>query len=98
MNTDGAVVVVRLQTCTATEAPLNSKASGSYRPGNHAFRFLRRQILTFKNDMLRANVIYGVYDVGRMSWMALRKPAMVSPPVKATTDSEVIQSGRAKAM
>jgi hypothetical protein len=98
MQTDGAVAVVRLQTCTAAEAPLSSKASGSYRPGNHVFRFFRRQILTFKNDMLRANVIYGVYDVGRMSWMAFRKPAMAPIPVKAVAEPALSQSGKANAM
>jgi hypothetical protein len=40
------------------------------------FRFFRRQILTFRNDMLRANIIYGAYDVGRMTVSALRKPAV----------------------
>lgn len=76
MHTDGSVAVVTLQTCSAIEMPLSSKASGSYRPGNHAFRFFRRQILTFRNDMLRANVIYGVYDVGRMTVAALRRPVV----------------------
>ena len=56
--------------------PRTSKASGSYRPGNHVFRFFRRQILTLRNDMLRANVIYGVYDVGRMTVSALRKSSV----------------------
>ncbi len=76
MHTDGSVAVVRLQPCTATELPLSSKASGSYRPSNHVFRFFRRQILTFRNDIVRANVIYGVYDVGRMTVTALRRPAV----------------------
>ena len=98
MRTDGAVAMVALQACSATEMPLSSKVSESYRPGNHVFRFFRRQILTFKNDILRANVIYGVYDVGRMSWMALRRPAMASSPVKASTEAAVIQLGSAKAM
>jgi hypothetical protein len=76
MHTDGSIAVVTLQSCSAMELPPNTKAGDSYRPGNHVFRFFRRQILTFRNDMLRANVIYGVYDVGRMTVSALRKPAV----------------------
>ena len=45
----------------------------SFRPGNHAFRYMRRQILTFRNDIWRANIIYGMYDVGRMAVNALRR-------------------------
>ena len=76
MHTDGSVAVVRLQACSATEMRPDSKASGSYRPGNHVFRFFRRQILTLRNDILRANVIYAAYDVSRMTVSALRKPAV----------------------
>jgi hypothetical protein len=45
----------------------------SFKPGNHAFRYIRRQILTFKNDIWRANIIYGAYDAGRMTVAALRQ-------------------------
>jgi hypothetical protein len=75
MHTDGSVAVIRLQTCKA-KGPLEPKAVGSYKPGGHVFRFMRRQILTLRNDMLRANIIYGAYDVGRMTVSALRKPAI----------------------
>lgn len=74
MHTDGSVAVVALQECKPTEPELDSTVeSGSrFRPGNYAFRFIRRQILTFRNDILRANIIYGAYDVGRMTFVALR--------------------------
>jgi len=75
MRTDGSVAVVTLQTCSATEPSLDSTAN-VYKPGNHVFRFFRRQILTFRNDILRANAIYGIYDVGRMAVAALRKPTV----------------------
>jgi hypothetical protein len=73
MHTDGSVAVVTLQTCRARE-PLFETNEHSYKPGNHVFRFFRRQILTFRNDMLRENIIYGIYDVGRMTVSALRRP------------------------
>ena len=75
MHTDGSVAVIRLQTCKAPGS-LEPKRNASYKPGNHVFRFMRRQILTLRNDMLRANIIYGAYDVGRMTFMALRKPTI----------------------
>jgi hypothetical protein len=73
IRTDGLVAVVALQNCQPTAPQLDSNSKGgSFRPGNHVFRFLRRQILTFRNDIVRANIIYGAYDVGRMGVAALR--------------------------
>ena len=77
MHTDGSVAVVALQPChTAEPRPdLHFEGSG-FRAGNHLFRFARRQILTFRSDILRANIVYGAYDLGRMSFTALRhRPA-----------------------
>jgi hypothetical protein len=75
MYTDGSVAVVALQACQSSDPPLDSYAKGaSFKPGNYAFRYIRRQILTFRNDILRANIIYGIYDAGRMTVKALRKP------------------------
>jgi hypothetical protein len=74
MRTDGLVAVVTLQTCKPSGPLLDSSSAASnYRPGNHVFRFMRRQILTFKNDIFRANIIYAVYDGGRMTWSALHR-------------------------
>jgi LssY C-terminus len=73
MRTDGSVAVVELQSCQPADPELDSTAKGSYRPGSYAFRYIRKQILTFKNDIFRANIIYGAYDAGRMTVMALRQ-------------------------
>jgi hypothetical protein len=74
MRTDGSVAVVTLQDCRPSDPQLDSKAKGaSFKPGNYAFRYIRKQILTFRNDIWRANIIYGTYDVGRMAVMALRR-------------------------
>jgi hypothetical protein len=73
MRTDGSVAVVTLQSCQAAEPGLNSDAKGdSFKPGGYTFRYLRKEILTFRNDIWRANIIYGAYDVGRMTVKALR--------------------------
>jgi hypothetical protein len=77
MHTDGSVAVVALQDCKPAKPRLDWESRGnSLKPGNYAFRFVRRQILTFRNDILRANIIYGTYDVGRMAFAALRRSAI----------------------
>jgi hypothetical protein len=73
VRTDGSVAVVQLQDCHPLMPDLASSASTSkYRPGNYAFRYVRRQILTFRNDIWRANIVYGAFDLGRMAVAALR--------------------------
>ena len=72
MRTDGSIAVIALQKCHSVNPQLDSTAKGSFKPGSHTFRFIRRQILTFRNDMLRANIIYGAYYAGRKTVMALR--------------------------
>jgi hypothetical protein len=86
MHTDGSIAVVALQDCQPANPELDHREqSGIYRPGNHVFRYLRRSILTVRNDFFRANIIYGAYDLGRMTVMALRKPA--SYPAITSDDS-----------
>lgn len=74
MHTDGSVAVVALQDCHPGSLELDpSPKGGNYKPGNIAFRYIRKEILTFKNDIFRANIIYGVYDATRMTVAALRR-------------------------
>jgi hypothetical protein len=73
MHTDGSVAVVALQDCHPGSLEFDpSPNSGNYKPGNIAFRYIRKEILTFKNDIFRANIIYGAYDAARMTVAALR--------------------------
>ena len=76
--TDGAMAVVTLQDCHPAN-PLSDPGvkSNKFKPGGHVFRYIRRQILTFRNDIWRANIIYGAYDAGRMAVIALRR----KPPI-----------------
>src|SRR5262249_32273394 len=60
MHTDGAVAVVQLQDCQSSMLPVPDVPSTTqFRAGNRLFRFVRRQIITFRSDVLRANIIYG---------------------------------------
>ncbi|MGC2108898.1 MAG: LssY C-terminal domain-containing protein [Candidatus Korobacteraceae bacterium] len=73
VTTDGALAVVELKPCQPAVPELASAPqSANFKAGNHAFRYFRRQILTFRSDIWRANIIYGVYDLGHMSVTALR--------------------------
>jgi hypothetical protein len=74
MHTDGSVAVIALQDCHPGSLQLEPSPKGNYKPGNIAFRYIRKEILTFKNDIFRANIIYGVYDATRMTVAALRRP------------------------
>ena len=79
VRTDGSIAVVQLKECTPVNSELSAGAgNASFKPGNHAFRYIRREILTFRNDIWRANIVYGIYDLGRMAIAAMRHPL---PPV-----------------
>jgi hypothetical protein len=73
VHTDGSLAVVELKNCQSPTPEL-AQVSGSatYKPGNKAFRYFRRQILTFRSDIWRANIIYGMYDLSHMSIVALK--------------------------
>ena len=73
MRTDGLVAVVTLQDCQPGNPQLELESKGrSFKPGGYVFRYIRKEILTFKSDIWRANIIYGAYDVGRMTITAMR--------------------------
>jgi hypothetical protein len=83
VRTDGSIAVVELKDCEPMSPELSAGASSTnFKPGNHAFRYIRRQILTFRNDIWRANILYGIFDLGRMAVTAMRHPL---PPI----DTEV---------
>jgi LssY C-terminus len=88
MFTDGSVAVVELQDCRSANPQLDSTATGgAFKPGNLAFRYIRKQILTFRNDIWRANIIYGTYDAGRRVVMALRHKPAAQPQEAAKPDT-----------
>jgi hypothetical protein len=90
MRTDGEVAIVELKDCEPANPELDSNAAGGkFRPGNHAFRYVRKQILTFRNDIWRANIIYGLYDVGRMAVTAMRHPTVLP----STTEAQPVIPG-----
>jgi len=59
-RTDGSVTVLRLKACGAPASPgVNNVLR--FRPGSRFSRYLRKDILTVRSDLLRANCIYALY-------------------------------------
>ncbi len=88
VRTDGSIAVVQLKECQPIRPELDINSNGAkFKPGNHVFRYVRKEILTFRNDIWRANIIYGIYDVGRMAFNALRRPPALPP---ATENQPVV--------
>jgi hypothetical protein len=83
--TDGNLSVVQLKDC-ATNGVVLPPSEVSFRAGNWLFRYLRKQILTFRSDIWRANIIYGAYDLGRMTVSTLRHHPQTDAPVQALAD------------
>jgi LssY-like putative type I secretion system component LssY len=73
LRTDGGVGVVKLKDC---ERPnFESASTGATlqaRPRSKFARYFRMQMLSFRGDVLRGNIIHGVFDLSRMSIRAFR--------------------------
>ena len=73
VRTDGALAVVELQDCQPTiPGMVTATDTTPFKAGNKIFRYVRRQVLTFRSDVWRANIIYGAYELGSMTVTAMR--------------------------
>jgi len=69
MTTDGQAAVIALGSCRADAAiALPSTPESHIHHGSFLDRFARKDILTFRYDLLKANAIYGSYEIGRALW------------------------------
>lgn len=91
VTTDRNIAVVQLQECHAVVPELaDVPEAAPYKPGTALFRYLRRDVLTVKSDMFRANIIYGTFDVLRMGFHAWRHHETAT--VAAAKDAKPAQS------
>lgn len=84
VKTDNKIAAVELKDCRPPEVPKTN--TSKFKPGNVVFRYLRRQILTVRSDIWRANIIYGAYDLARLLKHAahsLEKPAIIPDEASA---------------
>jgi hypothetical protein len=76
MRTDGSLAVVQLKDC---ENPVFERKSDEpavqARPHSKLARYLRMQVLSFKSDVVRGNIVYGAFDLTRMAIRARRQRA-----------------------
>jgi hypothetical protein len=73
MRTDGSLAVAQLKDC---ENPVFVQASDALavqsRPGSRFARYLRRQVLSFRSDLIRGNILYGGFELTRLVVRARR--------------------------
>jgi hypothetical protein len=68
MRTDGSLAVVQLQDCAnPVFEPANDEQAVPTRPRSKFARYLRMQVLSFRSDLIRGNIVYGAFDLTRMA-------------------------------
>jgi hypothetical protein len=73
MHTDGNLTVVHLNSCAmpVMQYPRKSPLI-PVRPHNRCMRYLRTQVLLYKSDVIRGNIIYSAFDLSLMTIRSLR--------------------------
>jgi hypothetical protein len=77
-RTDGSLAVIHVKPC---DSGAQEVGPSNVKNGSWAYRYLRRQILTVRSDLVRSNCIYGLFELTRSATGALRKKH--SPPTVA---------------
>ena len=70
-RTDGALEIIRVKRCTSDSGETSGGAS--IKTGSRGYRYLRKEILTVRSDLLRANCVYGLFDLTRTAIRAVRQ-------------------------
>jgi hypothetical protein len=70
LRTDGSVLVLRVKVCSASVPDFNNLPR--FRPGSKFSRYLRKEILTIRSDLLRGNSIYASFRVTMATTNTLR--------------------------
>ncbi|MGB7435909.1 MAG: LssY C-terminal domain-containing protein [Candidatus Acidiferrum sp.] len=73
MRTDGMLTVVQLKDCNRPDIEytrLNPLIP--IRPRSRVVRYFRNEILLYKSDVVRGNILYGAFDLCRMGLHSLR--------------------------
>jgi hypothetical protein len=72
-RTDGSLRVIRVKACASDPVEGDADNMKQFKPGSWRYRYLRRQILTVRSDLLRANCIYGLFDLTRTAVGVVRQ-------------------------
>jgi hypothetical protein len=88
METDGRLIVVRLNDCDSPRNVANGLDQDSLPEHGSAWqRALRRQIICLRSDLIRANVYWRSYEGARMLITAIRKRHQVEDPDAAPQET-----------
>jgi len=73
MRTDGMLTVVHLRSCDRPSIEYTrANPLIPIRPRSRAVRYFRTQVLLYKSDVVRGNIVYGAFDLCRMSVRSFR--------------------------
>jgi hypothetical protein len=72
LRTDGSVTVLRVRACSAPSSPAFNDTA-RFRPGSKFSRYLRKEFLTVRSDLLRANSIYALFRLTGAATKTLRQ-------------------------
>jgi hypothetical protein len=73
MHTDGTLTVVHLKNCEPPHIAYSRKNPlVPARPRSKAARYLRTQILIYKSDVVRGNLVYSAFDLTRLTIRHMR--------------------------
>ena len=78
MQTDGSLAVVQLKDCENAvfeQQVADPSSVAAARPHSKFARYVRMQVLSFKSDVVRGNIVYGMFDLTRMAIRARRNHA-----------------------
>jgi LssY C-terminus len=75
-RTDGTLTVVRLKPCSSDYEGAGFTNAPHYRPSNKIYRYARKEILTVRSDIWRANILYAGYDLTRITVKAFQRSAL----------------------
>ena len=92
LRTDGGVIVLHLKACSDRSSPDFNSVS-RFRPGSKSSRYLRKEILTVRSDLLRANCVYALLRVGVTATQTLRRMSARRADIRSLH----VASGRAPA-
>jgi hypothetical protein len=72
MRSDGLLAVVQLKDCENPLFEQEAVPAVATRPRSKIARYLRMEVLSFRSDVVRANLLYGAFDLTRMAIRARR--------------------------
>jgi hypothetical protein len=80
MRTDGMLTVVQLKDCNRPSIEYTrANPLIPIRPRSRVVRYFRNEVLLYKSDVIRGNIVYSAFDLGRMGIHLLRHRHDASP-------------------